>query len=106
MCKYCEALTADKMDSYQHKYRELLPISVDANDYEEYEVMACIIPPTPISERQHEHDGLTSNLNVYFSDEHARVANIFIPSELPLPKGMGFLLQRPSLQQGLPCCIG
>lgn len=79
MCKYCEALTSDKMDSYHHKYRELLPISVDSNDYKDYEVMASIIPPTPISKRRHEDDGLTSNLNVYFSDEHARVANIFIP---------------------------
>lgn len=75
MCKYCEALTSDKMDSCHHKYRELLPISVDSNDYEEYEVMASIVTPTPISKRRHEDDGLTSNLNVYFSDEHARVHN-------------------------------
>lgn len=79
MCKYCEALTSDKMDSYHHKYRELLPISVDTNDYNEYESMAAIIPPTPISLRRHEEDGLVSNLNVYFSDEHARVVNIWIP---------------------------
>jgi len=78
MCKYCEALTSDKMDDYNHKYRELLPISVDSN-LENYEVMAAIIPPTPISERRHEHDGLISNLNVYFADDMRRVSKVWIP---------------------------
>lgn len=78
MCKYCEALTSDKMDAYNHKYRELLPASVDSN-LEDYEVMAAIIPPTPISERRHEHDGLISNLNIYFADDKRRVSNIWIP---------------------------
>lgn len=79
MCKYCEALTSDKMDAYGHKYRDLLPVSVDTKDYPDYEVMAAIIPPTPISKKRHNVDGLVSNLNVYFADDKRKVANIWIP---------------------------
>ena len=78
MCKFCEALTVNKMDSYGHKYRSLLPVSVDSN-LDDYEVMASIIPPTPISKRKHGEDGLISNINIYFADDKRRVSNIWIP---------------------------
>lgn len=79
MCEFCEALTSDKMDSYGLKHRELLTTSTDSNDIEDYETMASIIPPTPISKRKHNEDGLVSNINVYFADDKRRVVNIFIP---------------------------
>lgn len=79
MCEFCEALTNDKMDSYGLKYRELLTTYTDSNDIDDYETMASIIPPTPISKRRHNEDGLVSNINVYFADDKRRVVNIFIP---------------------------
>lgn len=79
MCEFCEALTSDKMDSYGLKYRKLLATSTDSNSIDDYETMASIIPPTPISKRRHNEDGLVSNINVYFADNKRRVVNIFIP---------------------------
>lgn len=79
MCEFCEALTSDKMDSYGLKYRELLTTSTGSHDIDDYEIMASIIPPTPISKRRHNEDGLVSNINVYFADDKRRVVNIFIP---------------------------
>lgn len=79
MCKYCEALTSDKMDAYKHKYRKLLPTKTDSNDIGDWEVMACIIPPTPISKRRHKDDGYVSTIDVYFADDKRRVTNINIP---------------------------
>lgn len=79
MCKYCEALTSEKMDSYHHKYRQLLPASVTSNDVEDYEVAASIIPPTPISKREHKDDGYVALINVYFADDSRKVSNIWLP---------------------------
>lgn len=77
MCKYCEALTTDKMDTY--KYRELLPTKTYSNDIDDWEVMANIITPTPISKRRHKEDGYVSNIEVYFADDKRRVTHISIP---------------------------
>ena len=60
-------------------HRDLLPCMTDTRDYPEYETMVSGIEPTPISRRRHKDDGLVAQLNVYFSDEKARVANMFIP---------------------------
>jgi len=78
-CPYCNALTSDKMDAHKRKYRKELPITVDSNDVKEYTTMAAIIPPTPISKKRHKDDGLTSTLEIYHSDDHARVTHIYIP---------------------------
>ena len=80
MCKYCEASTPDKLYP-GHKYRELLRMKHDSIDVdsEEVETMACIIPPTPISKKQHEEDGLTSNIEIYLADDHRRVHHMYIP---------------------------
>lgn len=64
-------------DGLPHK--DLIPCSVETSDYPEHNTMVAIIGPTPISKRRHHNDGLVGLLNVYFSDERARVANMFIP---------------------------
>ena len=79
MCKYCEDLTSDKMDAYKHRYRELLPTKTNSNDIGDFEVMATIIPPTPISKRHHAEDGYVSTIEVYFADDKRRVTHIYIP---------------------------
>ena len=64
------------------KYRELLSTyssSSDFKNFEEFEIMASIIPPTPISKRRHKDDGFVSEINVYIADDHRRVMNIFLP---------------------------
>lgn len=77
-CPYCNALKTEKMGAY-HKYREELPLTVESNDVQEHTTMATIIPPTPISKRRHKDDGLTSTLEIYYSDDHARITHIHIP---------------------------
>lgn len=77
-CPYCNALKVEKMDAC-HKYREELPLTVESNDVQEHTTMATIIPPTPISKRRHKDDGLTSTLEIYYSDDHARITHIHIP---------------------------
>ena len=79
MCKYCEALTSEKMDAYQNKYRDFLPVNYQSRDIDDYNVMACINPPTPISERQHKEDGLKSQIEIYFSDDRAMISHIYLP---------------------------
>lgn len=79
MCVYCEALTSEKFEAYKHKYRQMLPINVSSNDNNDWEAMANIIPPTPISLRQHQADGLTSLIEVYYADEKRRVSHIYLP---------------------------
>lgn len=77
-CPYCNALKTEKMDAY-HKYREEVPLTVDSNDVQEHTTMGVIIPPTPISKRRHKDDGLVSKLEIYHSDDHARITHIYIP---------------------------
>lgn len=81
MCKYCEALTSDKMDANGHKYRAMLKSKYDSIDFskEDVETMAAIIPPTPISMRRHQEDGLTAEIEVYIADDHRRVHHVYIP---------------------------
>jgi len=79
MCKYCEALTGDKMSA--HKYRELLKTNYSSQDFsgEDVETMASIIPPTPISRHKHEEDGLTSTIEIYIADDRRKVHHMYIP---------------------------
>lgn len=79
MCKYCEALTSDKMDSYHHKYRELLPTETYSNDIHDFETMASITPPTPVSKLRHKMDGFISDIEIYFADDKRRVMHIHVP---------------------------
>lgn len=79
MCKYCEALTGDKM--CVHKYRELLKTNYFSQDFsgEDVETMVSIIPPNPISQRHHKEDGLTSLMEIYIADDHRKVHHMYIP---------------------------
>lgn len=82
MCVYCEELsTSNKMDARLKKYRQLLPIITKSNDFneEDLESMACIIPPTPISMRQHEVDGFVSQIEIYLADDHRKVTHMYLP---------------------------
>lgn len=81
MCKYCEALTSDKMDAHGHKYREMLLSKYSSIDFseEDVETTAAINPPTPISMRRHQEDGLTSEIEVYIADDHRKVHHVHIP---------------------------
>lgn len=79
MCKYCEALTSDETDVYKHKYRELLPTKTDSNDIGDWEVMASIMPPTPISKRRHKDDGYVSTIEVCFANDKKCATYVSIP---------------------------
>ena len=82
MCEYCEKLTnSNKMDADWEKHQLLLNTSTSSNDVntEDTETMASIVLPTPISERRHKEDGLTSLIAVYYADDKRRVTNIQIP---------------------------
>jgi hypothetical protein len=81
MCKYCEALTSEKMDAYHHKYREFIHTEYSSNDFNEEDIerMANIVPPTPISMRRHKEDGFTSLIEVYLADDKRRVHHLYIP---------------------------
>ena len=81
MCKYCEALTSDKMDAHGHKYRELLYAKYTSFDFplEDVEMMSSILPPTPISRKRHAEDGLTSTIEVYVADDKRRIHHVWIP---------------------------
>lgn len=69
------------MDAHGHKYRELLQTKYSSVDFckEDVELMAAIKPPTPISRMQHAEDGLTSEIEVYISDDHRKVHHVYIP---------------------------
>jgi len=81
MCIYCEPLTNEKMDSYKHKYRELIKSNYWSNDFREEDVerMVGIIPPTPVSKKKHSEDGLTSILEIYLADDHRKIHHMSIP---------------------------
>lgn len=82
MCKYCEELTPmNKMDAYGRKTRAFVKMDVSSSDIpvEDMENMCCIIPPTPISKRKHEHDGMSSMIEIYHSDNKRMVTHFYIP---------------------------
>ena len=80
MCEYCEPLTPDKYGN-NNKFRKIMQCQSSSKDIpnEDVEVMTCIIPPTPISMRQHEEDGLVSMLNLYVRDDKALVESTKAP---------------------------
>lgn len=81
MCKYCEDTKGVKMDMHGKKFRDLLPIKYSSIDFidDNVERMANIIPPTPISKRQHKEDGFTSIIEVYVSDDRRRTHHVYLP---------------------------
>lgn len=81
MCEYCEALKSEKMDAYNHKYREFIKTEYSSNDFNEEDIerMAVIIPPTPVSKRRHKDDGFTSMIDIYLADNKRRVHHLYIP---------------------------
>lgn len=64
------------MDGYNRRNRETLQLAVTS--YQPCECMVDIIPPSPISKRRHQDDGLTSLLRVWV-DTPDKPADIFIP---------------------------
>lgn len=77
MCKYCEQLTRmNKMDGYDKPMRMDLPCSITS--HQPWKPMVDILPPTPISKRRHQEDGLVSTLRVWVETPD-KSAEIFIP---------------------------
>ena len=77
MCVYCERLTqTNKMDGYNRRNRVELPTSIAT--HQSWECIATILPPSPISQRRHQEDGLTSQLRVWVETDN-RPTDIVIP---------------------------